>query len=235
MLTLAHVFAAATDILLLWALFDRFSVVDGWTLKELALMYGIVHMGFASAEMMGRGFDKFGRMVRSGDFDRLLLRPVGTLFQVATSEFLFTKCGRFFQGLLVFVWGATTLNLSFIETAFFLLPFLGTTALFYGIFVFQATSTFWLRETTELMNILTYGGRASGQFPITIFHYAWRFFFTYIIPMACVLYYPIATFLHHENFPLWVALATPCAGFLFLFVSFQCWKIGVRHYHSTGN
>jgi ABC-2 type transport system permease protein len=55
-------------------------MIQGWTLKEPALIYGILHIGFAIAEASGRGFDTFSRMVIQGDFDRILLRPLGTIF-----------------------------------------------------------------------------------------------------------------------------------------------------------
>src|SRR5258708_3126386 len=75
MLAATHFISTFVDILGIWVLFDRFKVVQGWTLGELALIYGIMHMGFAAAEASARGFDKFSQMVKSGDFDRFLLRP----------------------------------------------------------------------------------------------------------------------------------------------------------------
>ena len=62
-----------------------------------------------------------------------------------------------------------------------------------------------------------------------------KLFFTFIVLLACVAHYPIATLLHHETLPLWLGIIAPLAGLLFLGLSFQLWKIGVRHYCSTGN
>ena len=73
MLAAAHFISTFVDILGIWILFDRFKMVQGWTLEELALIYGIMHMGFATAEASARGFDTFSLMVKNGDFDRVLL------------------------------------------------------------------------------------------------------------------------------------------------------------------
>ena len=54
MLTAAHFISTFVDITGIWVLFDRFKMVQGWTLKELALIYGIMHMGFALAESLAR-------------------------------------------------------------------------------------------------------------------------------------------------------------------------------------
>ncbi len=237
MVLLSQIVSGFAEIIVPWALFNRFTVVQGWTLKEMALLYGMVHMGFATAEIVSRGFDKFDDIVHRGDFDRYLLRPLGTLFQVATSEVLSIKIGRFLQGGFVFLWGALQLHISLfsVQAAILLFCFIGTASLFYGVFVLQATLSFYLRETLELMHILTYGARTVGGYPITVFNFGWRLFFTSVIPIACVLYYPINTILHKETLGMWLGGIAPAAGILFLLASFQVWKIGVRHYHSTGS
>ena len=56
-------------------LFARFGSLQDWRLEEVALIYGMVHVAFALAEAFARGFDVFDRLVKSGDFDRVLLRP----------------------------------------------------------------------------------------------------------------------------------------------------------------
>lgn len=60
----------------LYALFARFNHIRGWTFPEIALFYGVVSVAFAAADTTCRGFDMFGpQFVKTGDFDRVLLRP----------------------------------------------------------------------------------------------------------------------------------------------------------------
>ncbi len=237
LLTFAQILSAATELIGIWVLFYRFKIVQGWTLAELALLYGLVHMGFSFAEGLGRAFDKFSLLIKHGGFDRLMLRPLGTLFQVATKEVCPEKIGRFIQGFVVLLWGAHQLNFSFfsLNSLCLVFAFAGTVSLFYAIFVIQATLAFWLTDTLELLNIITYGGRDVAQFPLTIFNRGFYILFTYLVPIACVIYYPVATLLQRETFPLWIGFLFPFAGFIFLYLSFQFWKLGVKHYHSTGS
>ena len=70
----------------IWVLFDRFGQVGGWKLEEIAVFYGVVNIAWPIAEGVGRGFDDFGSLVKSGDFDRVLLRPRSTALQVLGRE-----------------------------------------------------------------------------------------------------------------------------------------------------
>jgi ABC-2 type transport system permease protein len=237
MLTFTYFLSTAAEILGIWVLFDRFKTIQGWTLEEVMLIYGIMHIGFAIAEGLGRGFDKFDLLVKNGGFDRILLRPLGTKFQIAARDVQFMRIGRLIQGLIVLVWGFNELHLSLISwhTLLLLFSLLGSTALFYGLFVIQGTLSFWTTESLELMNIGTYGGLESGQYPMSIYKTPFRLFFTFLIPIACVAYYPIASLLTLDNIPLWLGLLSPFTGFIFLYLACKFWNHGVRRYHSTGN
>lgn len=65
----------ATEFLGIWALFVRFGSLTGWTLPQAALLYAMSDLSFSIAEAVPRGFDIFPSYVKSGDFDRVLLRP----------------------------------------------------------------------------------------------------------------------------------------------------------------
>lgn len=237
MLTIAHFLSTFVDIVGIWVLFDRFKMIQGWTLEELALLYSIMQMGFAAAEIFSRAFDTFDLMIKKGGFDRILLRPLGTLFQIATSEVQLMRIGRFLQGTVVLFWSFHQMGFSFfsIETVIILFAIIGTTCLFSGLFIIQATLAFWTTETLEMMNITTFGGMEVGQYPITIYKAPLRLFFTFIIPLACVAFYPVSALLHQGLVPFWFGTLAPAFGIAFLLLSFQFWKLGVRHYHSTGS
>ena len=237
MLSISHFLSTFADILGIWVLFDRFKMVQGWTLPELCLIYGIIHMGFASAEAFARGFDTFSEMIKHGEFDRILLRPMSTLFQIAVSEVQFMRIGRFLQGLAVLLWGANELHFSLFSLHALVIFFsiIGTMSLFYGLFIIQGAISFWTVETLELMNITTYGGVSAGQYPISIYNKVFQLIFTFFIPLACVAYYPIATLLRQTSIPIWLGLIAPVAGLIFLFFACQFWHLGVRHYRSSGS
>ncbi len=235
MLSLSHFLGTFVDILGIWILFDRFKLVQGWTFPEVGLIYGIMNTGFALAEAFSRGFDTFAQLIKYGDFDRLLLRPLSSLYQVALRELHAMRIGRFLQGIVVLVWSFSQLSLPSSSSALIVFSILGAAFLFYGLFVIQATVSFWIIEALELMNVATYGGLQTGQYPISIYDKTFRFIFTFVIPIACVGYYPVASLLQRGSIPLWLGALFPLAGLVFLLLACQFWHFGVRHYRSTGS
>jgi ABC-2 type transport system permease protein len=240
MMSLGNLLATGMEFLGIWALFARFGSLRGWTLPEVALFYGIVNLAFSCAEAAARGFDVFPAMIKSGDFDRLLLRPRGTAFQVAAQELQLMRVGRLLQGLAVLGWAVTALPVAWTaaKAALVMLAVLGGACLFIGLFVVQATLAFWTIESLEIMNTVTYGGTETGQLPMTIYRPWFRRFFTFVIPLACMNYIPMSAVLPNRalaGVPAFLPWLAPAAGVVFLLVSLRLWNVGVRHYVSTGS
>ena len=239
LLSAGQFFALLLEFLAIWALFARFGSLRGWSLPEIALFYGITHGSFAVAEIIGRGFDTFSDMIKSGDFDRFLVRPRSTTLQVAGREFD-GRAGRLAQSLAVFCWSLHALPIawSFPKIAILGAMFIGAICLFYGLFVLQATMSFWTVEGLEIMNAVTYGGTETAQYPLTIYRPWFRSIFTFIVPLACVNYLPAGLLFGRTPAALSTAPLLglcPIAGVLFLGFSLLCWNVGVRHYCSTGS
>ena len=240
MMAVGQLLITAIEFLGLWALFARFGNLRGWTLAEVALFYGMINVAFAVAEAIARGFDTFPALVKSGEFDRLLLRPRTTILQVAAGELQLMRVGRLAQGLIVLIWAATALDVTWTPQKVLLAgaTMLSGTCLFYGLFVLQATIAFWTIESLEIMATVTYGGVETAQYPLVIYRRWFRRFFTFVVPLACVNYFPVLAILDRPD-PLGAPIAlqwiAPMGGFVFLLLSLQVWKIGVRHYRSTGS
>lgn len=240
MQTMGHFVITVLEFLGIWALFDRFGSLRQWRLADVALFYGMINVAFSIADATSRGFDMFGQMVRLGDFDRLLLRPRSTALQLAGQELTLRRVGRLAQGLVVLGWAVSALEvpLSAAKVALMAASIAGAACLFYGLIVLQATLAFWTVESLEVMNTLTYGGMETAQYPLSIYRRWFQRFFTFVVPLACVNYYPVLAILDKgepgglAGAARWLA---PLVGPVFLAVALRVWKVGVRHYRSTGS
>ena len=240
MLTAGHFVTIGIEFVGVWALFARFSHLRGWTLPEAALLYGMVHIAFALAEGLARGFDVFPGMIRSGEFDRLLLRPRAAALQVAASQLQLMRLGRLIQGLIVLLWAASRLNLNWSpgRVSLVVAAIAGGACIFAGLFILSATMAFWTIDSLEIVNCVTYGGVETAQFPLAIYKSWFRRFFTFVVPLACINYFPALAILGRATsagVPAWTAWLSPALGVLFLVLTLQVWKLGVRHYNSTGS
>jgi len=200
----------------------------------------MANVAFAIAEGAARGFDTFEHVVKSGDFDRLLLRPRSTALQVGAQQLQLLRLGRLAQGAIVLIWAATTLDIVWTLPRLMLLfaAILGGASLFSGVFILQATISFWTIESLEVVNTLTYGGVQATQYPINIYDRWLRNLMIYIVPLATLNYFPALALLGRDDplgFPVWLAWGSPAVGVVFLLVSLRVWRVGERHYRSTGS
>lgn len=240
MQSVAHFLITVTEFAAIWSLFLRFDNIQGWSFHEIAVFYGMISIAFAISDSLSRGFDLLDRLIRSGDFDRYLLRPRSSLLQILGHEFTLKRIGRLSQGIAVLYFGAAHLQLSWTPAKILLLfwTLLGAVALFTGLRIMQATIAFWTVESLEIMNVLTYGGIETAQFPMTIYLPWFRKFFTFVVPLACVNYFPLLLILQKPDplgtSVLFQALA-PLAGLIFLGIAILGWQFGLRYYSSTGS
>jgi ABC-2 type transport system permease protein len=89
-----------------------------------------------------------------------------------------------------------------------------------------------------VVNAATYGGVQAAQYPLSIYEEWFRRFFTYLVPLAAVVYFPVVAALGKPDplgTPHWVGAVSWIVGPVFLFGAFGAWGLGVRHYTSTGS
>lgn len=228
------------EMLAIWALFDRFGEVRGWTLSEVALFYGMISISWALCDAMARGFDAFGVLIKEGELDRLLLRPRSPVLQLLGHELTIRRIGRFAQGVLVLAYAISALDLAWSVPRVLLLlgAIAGGVCTFLGLLLLQATTAFWTTETLEVWNAFTYGGVTMGQYPLPIYRSWFRALFTFAIPLGCVTYLPGVALLGRADplgTPVVVQWLAPLAGPAFLLLALAAWRVGLRHYRSTGS
>ncbi|CAN5503228.1 ABC-2 family transporter protein [soil metagenome] len=240
MQTLGQFLITGMEFVGVWLLFHRFGQLKGWTLPEAAFLYGLISITWAIAESLGRGFDLFGETIKAGDFDRLLLRPRSTVLQLIGQELTLRRIGKFLQGAIVLCYALSQLRIDWKLAHIALLPMTIAcgVCLFVGILILQATSAFWTTESLEVWNAFTYGGIFMSQYPLPIYRRWFSRFFTFVIPLACINYFPAVAMMQRDD-PLGYSPAfhwlSPLAGPAFLLIALQVWKFGVRHYRSTGS
>jgi ABC-2 type transport system permease protein len=222
--------------------FTRFDQIGGWSLGEVAFIWGITELSFGFMDMLFSGFDydTFGPMIRRGHFDQLLLRPVNITLQVFGSRFVLRRLGKILEGSVIFFYGISQINLQLTVGKVIYLPIIVISQiLFFGsLFIFGATTTFWTMERLEILNIFTYGGSEIMSYPMHIFPRAIRLIFTYFVPAIFFSYFP-AVYLLGKNDPLhappYTAFLAPIIGLGMMAVALRFWHFGIRNYQSTGS
>ena len=237
--------ASATIVLLEFGaialVLDRFGHIQGWTLGEVAFLYALVEISFGLMDMVFSGFDppRFGRMVRQGSFDQLLLRPVNITVQVLGSDVTIRRMGKIILGSAIFLLALqmTDITWTAVKVAYLPIVILSMFLFFSGLFMIGSTITFWTVESIEIMNILTYGGSFMMSYPMHIYPLGMRRVFTFVIPAIFLNYYPALFFLDKPdpfNFPSFAPFIAPFVGGATFVCALIVWHFGMRHYQSTG-
>lgn len=232
--------ALVTEFAAIVVLFRHVPTLGQWSLPEVAFLYGTAEAALGAAKVLFAGFDTVPDLVRTGDFDALLTRPRSTFLQVLALELRLRHLARLGQAAPVLAWGLIQLDPGWGpgQWAFLAWTILWGAAFFASLFVIGAALSFWTVESLEVVNIFTYGGSAMASYPMSIYAQGLREFFTFLVPLAFVNYYP-ALYLLGKPDPFNGPAAMPflaapaCGAILVAAVAF--WGAGVRHYHSTGH
>jgi ABC-2 type transport system permease protein len=219
----------------IYFMFRRFNKVEDFSYSEVLLCFAIILTSFSIAECFVRGFDAFSETISNGEFDRIMVRPRNEIFQVLGAKIEFTRVGRFLQAVIVFFYAIPTSNVLWTFDKIITLVFMiiGGVFLFSGLFIIYASLCFFTTEGLEFMNIFTDGGREFGSYPIKIYGDGILKFFTFIIPLALVQYYPLTYLIGRTSNKAYILL--PLFGVLFIIPCYIFWKFGLRHYKSTGS
>lgn len=219
----------------MYFMFARFHAVEGFSFAEVLLCFATVLMAFSLAECFARGFDGFARVLANGEFDRILVRPRSEVLQVLASRFELSRAGRLLQAVAVFLYSipASGVVWSADKVLTLTLMVVCGTLVFSGLFVIYAALCFFTTEGLEFMNIFTDGGREFGAYPFSVYGKDVLRFLTFVIPLALFQYYPFL-YLVGRSESIWYMLL-PLVSLLFLVPCRLLFKIGLRHYKSTGS
>jgi ABC-2 type transport system permease protein len=227
------------DLAMVGILLTRFSAVGGWTLGEVLFLYGASSVSFSVAELLVGGFDDFDAWVVRGEFDQVLLRPLPVTFQMMTARFHVRRIGRLAQAIIALILAFSLLNLHWttFQIAFFGVMLAGGALLFMSIFIAGATFSFWAPQAHEAINIFSYGGQFMTTYPMHIYQQWVVSFFTFVIPMAFINYYPSLYLLGKPDpfgLPAFMPFLSPVVAVVAFRITIALWRIGVRRYQSTG-
>lgn len=238
MQVLAQFIMIGSELMAVVVLLSRFQAVGSWGAGEIMFFFGVMQATFALTELLGRGITAFGGLVQRGEFDTMLLRPRPLMVQVLFAQLDMRRLGGIIVGVTAVIVAGTRLHIQWTAVKVLLLAdvALGTMALLLGLFLIEATMTFFSVKSIEMVNILTYGGRTACQYPVDIYPNVLRFLFTYIAPFALCMHWPVSFILGQPmvTLPVWGYFLLPCAGMVFCALMGALWYWGVRHYRSTG-
>ncbi len=238
LMTTASAFMTLMDFAVILVLFTRVDRLAGWSVGEVAFLYGASGMSFHAADFLVGGLDSLPMHVKSGSFDRFLTRPVSPRTQLMAEGFAFRRLGRVVQAAAVLAYGmaAAPIDWTLARAAMVPAMVLVGVAVYAGIWLAVASVPFWLIEGREFANAFTYGSNFSTSYPITIYGPWLRRVVCYAVPAAFVAYFPALALLDRPDplgLPHELRYANPVVALVTVAVAALVWRTAVRHYQGA--
>ena len=217
-------------------LFSKIPQLQGWSFYEILFLYAfsLVPLGFFN--VVSWNLYEFGDIyIIQGRFDRILLRPVDTLFQVLFEKFRIESLQEVVTGLLVIGVCAGRLHLlwGIADYLWFALMVACGAVIYLAVFLILTAVSFWFEDRVGIVppvfNMLTF-----GRYPLTIYNVFIQFMLSWIIPFGFASFYPTTHFLRRQSFATYFYLV-PVVAAVFSALAVLVWNKGVENYSSTGS
>lgn len=172
--------------------------------------------------------------IRSGSFDYVLLKPVDAQAMISASHYepwrVFDLAGAIAVVVYAFVQRGEPPSLAHLAlgVALFFSGVLAT----YALWILCAAASFWVVRLDNLMYLL--GAIFDvARWPVEVFQGAWRFVFTFVIPVAVMTTFPAKALLGRLD--AWTTLATVGGSLLLLALARLVWRTAIRSYTSASS
>ena len=233
---LGMLLAQAINLFFLSIIFSQIPKLKGYTFEQIIFIYGFALLPKAIDHLFFDNLWSIGYfIVRKGDFDKYLTRPVSTLFAVTVEKFQVDAFGELVVGItfLCVSIPRISVNISFINVLLFIAAVFFATFIYTGIKLITSSIAFWTKRSGHIMYMF-YMVNEFSKYPTSIYNKLVASIVTYIIPFAFTAFFPASYFLTGEN-PLYNIGGTVLMSAALMTLGIFVWNKGVRSYESAGS
>jgi len=142
---------------------------------------------------------------------------------------------KYLAGIVLLIYASVQLDLtwSFPRLSLLLITLFSAALVQISIIVASSCAAFWVVNAWPVLGLAT-RLREFAPYPMTIFDGAFRFTFTYIVPIGFIAFYPSQLFLRPEDVSPLIYLS-PVVGIGLFALTYWIWTKGVNSYSGTGS
>ena len=206
---------------------------EGWSWQEALVVLGVFTLlqGF-SATVLVPNLNRIVTHVQEGTLDFILLKPIGSQFWLSARTVSPWGLPDLIFGCLVIAYAGRQLQLEVADYFLSLIPlFFGVVSL-YSLWFMLGSMSIWFVKVYNVTEVLR-GLLEAGRFPMVAYPTVYRFFFTFIVPVAFLTTIPAETLLGRTE-ATWVMGSGFLAALLLCF-SAWFWKFALRFYTSASS
>ncbi|MFI7613645.1 ABC transporter permease [Nonomuraea terrae] len=224
-----------TGFAFIWVVMHTFPSLAGWGLAEIAFLYGLRLTAHALAMIPLMSENDIQWVVRNGEFDRFLLRPLNPLVQLMGTRMGIAQFGDLLVGVTLLAVAGQNAQISWNAwlIAFCFVAIIGGALIEAAFFLALCSLALRLIDTFALRVFVDDVFSKFGSYPMKIFGGVTEWLLTFVLPVAFVAYIPASVVLGKLDTPL--ALAAPLLGVVLVALAYLIWRRQLDHYQSVGH
>ncbi|MBW4684196.1 MAG: ABC transporter permease [Komarekiella atlantica HA4396-MV6] len=206
---------------------------SGWSWEAALVVLGIFTLlqGF-SATFLAPNLNRIVRHVQEGTLDFVLLKPIRSQFWLSTHTLSPWGLPDLVFGCIIIGYAGERLGIGIDDYMLSLVPLLFGLVILYSLWFMLGAMSIWFVKIYNVTEVLR-GLLEAGRYPIAAYPSAYRFFFTFVMPVAFLTTVPAEAMLGRGQ-TTWLIGAAILALVLFLF-STWFWRFALRFYTSASS
>jgi ABC-2 type transport system permease protein len=205
----------------------------GWSWEQALIVLGIftLFQGFVGT-FLSPNLNKIVLHIQQGTLDFVLLKPISSQFWLSTYTLSPSGIPDLLFGIILIAYAGLRLGLSLPNYFFSLVPLCFGFIILYSLWFMLGATSIWFVKIYNVTEVLR-GLLEAGRFPMAAYPVAYRFFFTFVIPVAFLTTVPAEALLGRSEM-IWTLAAGFLAFILFL-ASRAFWRFALRFYTSASS
>jgi ABC-2 type transport system permease protein len=220
-----NLFGSAFSI---WLFYRGGAGFPGWTIDEGVVVLGLfsIFTGFVGS-VLAPNLSRIVQHVERGTLEFVLLKPLDSQLQISLRVLSPWGVADTFWGVLLVVVGLVRSGQAQWSSLWAVVPLVSGAVLLYALWFLVATTAVWFTKVYNATEVLR-GLLDAGRFPMAAYPAAYRFVFTFVVPIAFLTTVPAEVLLGRASVPL--VLASPVVAAVALLAARAFWKRALRSY-----
>lgn len=231
--TLGSLGALAGSLFSLFLFYQGGYTFQGWSWEEALVVLGVFTLlqGFSST-FLAPNLNQIVKQVQQGTLDFVLLKPISSQFWLSMRTVSPWGLPDLIFGCILIGYAGTRLGIAGNAYALSAVPLLFGLISLYSLWFMLGATSIWFVKIYNVTEVLR-GLLEAGRYPMAAYPVAYRFFFTFVIPVAFLTTVPAETMLNRVQWG-WIISAGLLAVVL-LAVSRWFWRFALRFYTSASS
>jgi ABC-2 type transport system permease protein len=239
LLTLTSAAVGIVELTELYVILHNVPVFGGLDFAQASLVFALANLGFSLADVVFGQLDSIPTLLRAGQLEALLVRPLPLMGQLITNDVQLRRCGRALVAIVILVIAMANVAVDWSPSVVYLVittPIYGA-MIYGGLFAVAGGLQFFLIDGAEFTSSFVYGSSYAGELPGSVLTLPLRIAFTFVAPATITAYAPALLILELPGpalLPAWLGWFAPIFAGTTWLLAWLAWLAGIRRFTGAG-